>query len=311
MKVLLHHAAGPRTAAALGGLAGIEATWCAADDWARFRTLMRETQVLWHSLEPVTAAVMDMAPGLRLVQKIGVGVNTIDLDAARARGIAVCNLPGSNAPAVAEMTLLLMLACLRRLPVIDAATRAGRGWGMDAAAQDDWGELGGRTVGLVGYGSIPRALAPILAAFGCTVIHTTRGRSPDPAWHPLADLLARADIVSLHVPLTEETARLIDARALARMRPGAVLVNTARGGLVDQPALIAALEAGHLGAAGLDVFAHEPTGPEEERLLRLDRVVATPHIAWLTTGTWDRSLRRAADNVRRLARGEPLLDRVC
>ncbi len=311
MKVLLHHAAGPRTAAELAALAGMQATWCAPDDWARFRALMPETEVLWHSLEPVTAAVMDMAPKLRLVQKIGVGVNTIDLDAARARGIAVCNMPGSNAQAVAEMTLLLMLACLRRLPMVDAATRAGRGWALDAAAQDEWGELGGRTVGLVGYGSIPRALAPLLAAFGCTVIHTTRTRSGDPGWRPLDALLAESDIVSLHVPLTEHTAGLIDAAALARMRPGAVLVNTARGGLVDQPALIAALESGRLGAAGLDVFAHEPAGPDEERLLRLDRVVATPHIAWLTTGTWDRSIQRAAENVHRLARGEALRDRVC
>ncbi len=311
MKVLLHHAAGPRVAAQLADLPGIEAGWCAPDDWPRFALMMRETEVLWHSLEPVTADVMDMAPGLRLVQKIGVGVNTIDLAAARARGIAVCNLPGSNAPAVAEMTLLLMLACLRRLPLLDAATRAGRGWTLDAAAQDDWGELGGRTVGLVGFGSIPRALAPVLATLGCAVIHTTRSCSADPGWRPLADLLAEADVVSLHLPLTDETTRLIDTPALARMRPGAVLVNTARGGLVDQPALIRALESGRLGAAGLDVFAHEPVGAEEERLLRLDRVVATPHIAWLTTGTWDRSVTRAAENVRRLARGEALLDRVC
>ncbi len=313
MKVVLHHAAGPALALRLAALDGVEASWCAPDDWPRFRNLMRDAEALWHSLEPVTAAVMDAAPHLRLIQKIGVGVNTIDLDAATARGIAVCNLPGSNAPAVAEMTLLLMLACLRRLPLLDRATRAGAGWALDAAAQDEWGELGGRVVGLVGFGSIPRALLPMLAAFGCRVIHTTATQRPDaaPGWRTLPDLLAEAEIVSLHVPLTDRTACLIDGAAIARMRPGAILVNTARGGLVDQAALTEALASGRLGAAGLDVFTHEPVGPAESRLLALDRVVASPHVAWLTGGTWERSLDRAAENCRRLGRGEALLDRVC
>ena len=311
MRVLLQHAAGPALQARLAALPGIEVRWCAPDDPARFRSMLRESEVLWHSLEPVTAEVMDAAPGLRLVQKIGVGVNTIDLHAAAERGIAVCNMPGSNAPAVAEMTLLLMLACLRRLPLLDAATRAGGGWALDAAAQDAWGELGGRTVGLVGFGAIPRLLAPMLAAFGCPVLHTSRSAADAPGWRVLPDLLAESDIVSLHVPLTPATAGMIDAAAIARMRPGAMLVNTARGGLVDQDALVAALESGHLGAAGLDVFAHEPVGPREARLLALDRVVASPHVAWLTTGTWERSLARAAENCRRLVAGEALLDRVC
>jgi phosphoglycerate dehydrogenase-like enzyme len=311
MKVVLQHAAGPALAARLAALPGIDAEWCAPDDAPRFRDLLRDAEVLWHSLDPVTSEVMDAAPRLRLIQKIGVGVNTIDLAAAVARSIAVCNLPGSNAPAVAEMTLLLMLACLRRLPLLDAATRAGRGWALDAAAQDEWGELGGRTVGLVGFGAIPRLLTPILLAFGCRVIHTCRTASGEPAWRTLPALLAESDIVSLHVPLTDATAGLIDAAALARMRPGAILVNTARGGLVDQNALVEALESGRLGAAGLDVFAHEPVGPEEARLLGLDRVVACPHVAWLTSGTWERSLNRAVENCRRLASGEALLDRVC
>ncbi len=312
MKVVLQHASGPALVARLAALEGMEAVACDPVDRARFAELMRDADVLWHSLDPVTAATMEGAPRLRLVQKIGVGVNTIDLEAAQARGIAVCNLPGSNAAAVAEMTLLLMLAALRRLPQLDRATRAGSGWTVEPAEQDFWGELGGRTVGLVGFGSIPRTLAPVLIALGCRVLHFSRTQRPDAAgWCPLPDLLEESDVVSLHVPLTAETAGIIDAAALARMKPGAVLVNTARGGLVDQSALIAALESGHLGAAGLDVFAHEPVGEAESRLLAMDRVVATPHIAWLTTGTWDRSLRRAAENVRRLAQGEALLDRVC
>jgi phosphoglycerate dehydrogenase-like enzyme len=223
----------------------------------------------------------------------------------------VCNLPGTNAPAVAELALLLMLGALRQVSRFDAAVRAGRGWSLDPAVQDRLGELGGRTVGLVGYGAVPRALAPVLAALGCRVLYTARAPKPDALgeWRPLEALLAEADVVSLHAPLTAETERLIDAAALARMKPGAVLVNTARGGLVDQAALTAALRGGHLAAAGLDVFADEPADPGDP-LFGLPNVVLTPHVGWLTTGTFDRSLALAAENCRRLREGGPLLHRV-
>ena len=311
MRVVLHYAAGPDLAARLAALEGLEVEVCPEADEARFGTLMAEAEVLWHVLEPVTAAVVAAAPRLRLVQKIGVGVNTIDLEAARARGIAVCNLPGTNAPAVAELALLLMLGALRQVSRFDAAVRAGRGWSLDPAVQDRLGELGGRTVGLVGYGAVPRALAPVLAALGCRVLYTARAPKPDTpgGWRPLEALLAEADVVSLHLPLTVETERLIDAAALARMKPGAVLVNTARGGLVDQAALAEALRGGRLAAAGLDVFADEPVDPAAP-LLALPNVVLTPHIGWLTTGTFDRSLALAAENCRRLGEGGPLLHRV-
>jgi phosphoglycerate dehydrogenase-like enzyme len=260
-------------------------------------------------LKPCTAAMIEAAPRLRLIQKIGVGVNTIALDAAKARGVPVCNLPGTNARAVAELTLTLMFATLRRLTRFDAALRHGT-W-SDPDLQDGIFELGGRVVGLVGYGAVPRLLAPVLHALGCRLLYTAR--------HPVQDalaerrtldaLLAEADIVSLHVPLTDETAALIDAAALARMKPGAILVNTARGGLVDQAALVGALRNGHLGAAGLDVFADEPPDPADA-LFALPNVVVTPHIAWLTTGTFDRSFALAAENCRRLAAGEALLHQV-
>jgi phosphoglycerate dehydrogenase-like enzyme len=308
MKVVFHYAAGPALAARLGTL-GVEV--CDEADEARFDALLPEVEALWHVLKPVTAAVIARARRLKLVQKIGVGVNTIDLDAARARGIAVCNLPGTNAPAVAELTLLLMLGALRRVSAFDAATRAGRGWALDPAVQDNLFELGGRTVGLVGAGAVPRALAPVLRALGCRLLYTARAPKADGPgeFRSLESLLADSDIVSLHAPLTAETARLIDAAALARMKPGAVLVNTARGGLVDQAALVAALRDGRLAAAGLDVFAEEPIDPADP-LLALPNVVLTPHIAWLTTGTFDRSFALAAENVRRLAAGEALLHRV-
>jgi phosphoglycerate dehydrogenase-like enzyme len=309
LSVLFHYAAGPDLAARLAGLSSeiVRITPCAEPDAA----LLERTDVLWHVLTPASAALIAAAPRLRLIQKIGVGVNTIDLDAARARGIPVCNLPGTNARAVAELTLALMLAALRRLPLFHAAMQEGRGFSLDPALQDGLGELSGRTVGLIGYGAVPRVLAPVLSALGCRVIYTARSPRADAAgeFRPLHALLAEAEVVSLHVPLTNETERMIDDDAVARMRPGAVLVNTARGGLVDQAALVDALRTGRLAAAGLDVFVDEPPVADDP-LLRLPNVVLTPHIGWLTTGTFDRSFALALENCRRLAAGEELLHRV-
>jgi phosphoglycerate dehydrogenase-like enzyme len=309
MRVLFHYAAGPDLAARLAAVPGLEIAVCPEDDSALLQRSLPDTDVLWHVLQPCTAAMIQAAPRLKLIQKIGVGVNTIDLEAAKARGIPVCNLPGTNARAVAELTLALMLATLRRLPRFDTAMRAGV-W-SDPLLQDGLGELGGRVVGLVGYGAIPRLLAPVLAALGCRLIYATRAAKPGALgeWRPLAALLDEADLVSLHLPLTAETAKLIDAAALARMKPGALLINTARGGLVDQAALTEALRSGRLAAAGLDVFEAEP--PDfGASLFRLPNVVLSPHIAWLTTGTFDRSFALAAENCRRVAAGDALLHRV-
>lgn len=311
MKVLLHYAAGPGLAARLHALPGLSLDIVPETDEAGFAAALPQAEAIWHVLRPLSAEDIAQAPRLRLIQKIGVGVNTIDLDAARARGIAVCNLPGTNARAVAELTLLLMLGALRRVAQFDAETRAGRGWAQSPEVQDGLFELGGRTVGLVGYGAIPALLAPVLAALGCRLLYTARAPKENAAgaYRDLDALLAESDVVSLHIPETPATRGLIDAGAIARMKPGAVLVNTARGGLVDQAALVTALRSGHLAAAGLDVFAAEPVDPADP-LLSLANVVVTPHVAWLTTGTFDRSFRLAADNVRRLAAGEPLLHRV-
>ena len=310
MKVLLHYAAGPALKERIARL-GLDVAVCPEADDALLARLLPETEVLWHVLKPCTAAMIAAAPKLRLIQKIGVGVNTIDLDAARLRGIAVCNLPGTNSRAVAELTLALMLATLRRLPMFDRATREGRGWSLDPSLQDGLGELGGRTVGLIGYGAVPKILAPMLKAMGCRVLYTARTEQADTVaeWRDLATLLAEADIVSLHVPLTDATTRLINAAALARMKPGAVLINTARGGLVETAALIEVLRRGRLAAAGLDTFATEPVAPGDP-LLMLPNVVLTPHIAWLTIETFDRSLDLARENCRRIAASEELLHRV-
>lgn len=309
MKVVYHASAGPDLAARLALLPDVEIAICSEDDDTRLLSLLPECEVLWHVLKRCTFEMIAVAPKLRLIQKIGVGVNTIDLEAAKAHGIPVCNLPGMNSRAVAELTLALMLAVLRRVPRFDASLRAGI-W-TDLAMQDGLGELGGRMVGLVGYGSVARLLAPVLAAMGCDVLYTARNQVPDAVarFSPLDSLLEQSDVVSLHLPLTAETERLIDRAALCRMKKGSVLINTARGGLVDQEALIEALRSGHLGGAGLDVYVDEPVS-RNEALLALDNVVVTPHVAWISTGTFDRSFVAAAENCRRVAAGAALLHRV-
>ena len=313
MRVVWNYVAGPAFERRLAALAdqGLEVAVCPESDHDRLVELLAEAEVLWHCLRPVDARLLEAAPRLRLVQKIGVGVNTIDLDTARARNVAVCNMPGTNSRAVAEHTLALMLAVLRQVPRFDADVRAGRGWSWPAPRQDALGELGGRTVGLVGYGSVPRVLAPVLTALGARVVYTARSPKPDVSadYRELESLLAEADVVSLHVPLTAETEGLLDARRLALLRPGAVLINTSRGALVDEAALRDALAQGRLAGAGLDVFGTEPV-PADHPLIALDNVVLAPHVAWLTGETLDNSLTVAVENCRRLAAGEELLNRV-
>lgn len=313
MRVIWNYEAAPAFRRTLDALSdqGLSVAVCPEADDARLHELIRDADVLWHCLRPVDAALLARAPRLRLVQKIGVGVNTIDLETAQRRGIAVCNMPGTNSRAVAEHTLGLMLAVLRQLARFDADTRTGSGWAWDPTRQDTLGEIAGRTVGLVGYGGIPALLTPILAAMGARVLYTARSERPGVAagFRSLDALLAESDIVSLHVPLTDTTTRLMDARRFALMKPGAILINTARGGLVDEPALLAALERGPLAGAGLDVFSAEPL-PAAHPLKNLRNVVLTPHTAWLTRETLDRSLAVAVENCRRLTTGEPLVHRV-
>lgn len=313
MKAVLHYRPTPGFRAALDDAPEwLDLAIVPEDDPDAFATEIADAEVLLHVLEPVTAAMIAGAPKLALIQKIGVGVNTIDLDAARAGGVGVANMPGTNAVAVAELALALMLAALRRVVTLDATTRTGRWWGVDPAVIDSMGELGGRTVGLVGFGAVARHLAPVLTALGAEVRYTATGPKDDTGaaeWRELPALLTECDVVSLHLPLTPATERLLDAEAFAAMRPGAVLVNTARGGLVDEPALVDALTTGRLRAAGLDVFATEPvegTNP----LLALDNVVVGPHLAWLTPETLARSMGVAYENCRRVRDGEPLLHEV-
>jgi phosphoglycerate dehydrogenase-like enzyme len=284
------------------------------EDVAKFASDLRDAEVLLHILRPVTEEVLRGAPRLRLVQKIGVGVDTINLEAAQRRGVAVANMPGTNTQAVAEAALMLMLAALRNLPGLDRECRVGNGWTPEQEARErrnTLGELCGRTVGLVGAGAVASRLVGPLEGLGARVIYTDRRERPNLGIerHDLDYLLEASDVVSLHLPLTPETEGLIDQRALARMKPAAVLINTARGGLVEETALVEALTSGRLLAAGLDVLAEEPPPPDHP-LLSLDNVVLTPHVAWLTQETLSRSFDVALENIRRLRDGRDLLFRV-
>ena len=247
---------------------------------------------------------MRQAPRLRLVQQMGSGVDAIDVGSATRLGVAVANMPGANAASVAEGTVLLMPAALRRLPELDPATRSAKGWPLDLSLAETVRNIGGCTVGLVGYGNIAKRVEGAVAAMGARVLHTSTRDDGHPAWRAMPELLANSDIVSLHVPLSRDTRHLIDRAALTLMKPGACVVNTSRGSIVDEDALIEALRAGHVAAAGLDVFAVEPI-PADHPLLALDNVVLTPHVSWSTVDTVRRYVTEAIDNCRRLRDGLP------
>ena len=216
-------------------------------------------------------------PQLRIVANYAVGVNNIDVDACRRRGVVVANTPDVLTKTTAELTIALMLALLRRVAEGDRLIRRGEHWIWAPNLMLGRG-LGGLTLGLIGHGRIGQAVERLALSHGMRVVWTGRGRgmSPDA-------LLSDSDVVSLHLPLTEETHHLIDATALARMKPTAVLVNTSRGPIVDEAALVAALSAGRIAGAALDVFEHEPE--VHAGLLGLENVVLVPHLGSATEET--------------------------
>ena len=250
----------------------------------------------------VDAALIEGSPQLRAIANYAVGYDNVDLDAARARGIAVGNTPDVLTDATADLTFTLLLAAARRLP--DALLSVQR---------DDWltwepaaylgHDVHGATLGIIGMGRIGRAVARRAEGFDMTVLHTGSDGGV-----PLLTLLNRSDFVSLHCPLTPETRHLVNAARLARMRPGAVLVNVARGGCVDEAALADALARGPLGAAGLDVYEDEPR--VHPALLALDNVVLAPHIGSAERPTREAMAGLAADNVLAVLAGAPALTAV-
>ncbi len=250
----------------------------------------------------IDAALMDAAgPSLRVVSNFAVGTNNVDLAGATLRGVRVCNTPGVLTDATADLAFALMLAAARRLSEAEASLRAGRfsGW-------DPWGFLGvpvfGRTLGVVGMGKIGAAVAARARGFAMRILYNSRRRLPEAReralkaeYAALDDLFAESDFVVLCVPLTEETRRLAGRERLARMKPDAVLVNVARGEVVDEAALAAALDEGRIFAAGCDVYEREPE--VHPGLLASPRAVLTPHVGSATRATREEMGRLATENL--------------
>ncbi|MBQ9004653.1 MAG: 2-hydroxyacid dehydrogenase [Eggerthellaceae bacterium] len=268
------------------------------------------------AVSPVSATLMDAFPDLKLIHSEGVAYNAIDVRAATERGITVCNNAGVNAGAVAEQTVLLMLACLRHVVEGDRAVRSGQQIQMkERLMVEGLRELGDCKVGLVGLGNIAVETALRLHAFGCDVSYWNRNRRPagkeeqlHVTYLPLDELARTCDIVSIHVPVTPDTEKLVDAAFLESMKPDAILVNTARGEIVDQAALADALERGVIGGAGLDTLSPEPV-PADHPLAKLspdaaNRLVVSPHIGGVTEGMFRRAWRTIWENIARAAVGE-------
>jgi lactate dehydrogenase-like 2-hydroxyacid dehydrogenase len=260
--------------------------------------------------ERIDAAVLDAAgPRLRLVANVAVGYDNVDVAAARERGVVVTNTPGVLDDATADLAFGLLLATTRRIAEGDRLVRSGQPWVWGPTMMTGLDISAGVTLGIVGYGRIGRAMARRARGFGMRLLATpTRSEPSDEdaagvTFLALPDLLADADVVTLHVPLTPETHHLVDDGALGRMRPTAVLVNTARGGIVDTDALVRALQEGRLGGAGLDVYEGEPD--VDPRLRALDRVVLTPHLGSAGDRTRSAMCLLAVRNVAEVLAGRP------
>lgn len=255
----------------------------------------------------VTASLLDSAPSVRLIARAGVGLETIDVAAADARGVAVIAGIGANAVSVAELAVGLALALLRSIPQHDARVRDG-GWQRSPGR-----ELSGARWGLIGCGATGRATAQLLTGFGCEVLGydplvAADASPPGITRTTLADLLTRSQVISLHVPVTDSTVGLINAETLASMRPDAILINVARGEIVDETALAAALTSGVIAGAALDVRATEPPAPGP--LDTAPNLILTPHIAGITGESQERIAEMLAADIRRAYAGQPLAHAV-
>lgn len=286
-------------------------------DAAHLRALVADADVLVSGQVAVDAELLRAAPRAKLLHKWGVGTDNFDLDAARARGIAVARTTGSNAMPVAEFTLGLMIALMRNLAWGHATLRAGE-WRTTSQPKPSY-MLSGKTIGIVGFGAIGRNVAKLMAPFGGRILYTKPSRI-DPAeeqalgvtYAALPELLREADIVSLHCPLTPQTRGMIGREALRSMKRSAVLINVARGGVVDEQDLLDALRAGEILGAAMDVYETEPLPPGNP-LLELENVVATPHIAAMAADNFEKTINQMFGNIDRFLRGEGVTpaDLVC
>jgi D-3-phosphoglycerate dehydrogenase len=286
----------------------------ASADPAERHALAPEAEFLVGGILPIPASLIHAAPRLRLIHKWGIGVDKIDLAAARARGVPVAITAGANAVPVAEFTLLLVLAVLRRLPHREAQLRGGEWQRAREETRVHARQLRGKVAGLVGLGAIGREVARRLCAFDAEVrYYDVRRLAPGEEqalgvrFQDLDPLLAEADIVSLHVPLLPATRGLLGRERIARLRPGAIVINTARGELVDEAALAEALESGRLAGAGLDVFGGEPPSADHPLLrARAPGLVLAPHVAGSVFDNVGNVARHVFANIRRVLDGEPL-----
>ncbi|MFY0611823.1 MAG: 2-hydroxyacid dehydrogenase [Hyphomicrobiaceae bacterium] len=275
------------------------------------KEIIREADFAISAQVAVTGDVLRAAPQLKLLHKWGVGVDNFDVDAARGLGIKVARTTGSNALPVAEFTLGLMVATLRFQALGHERLRQGR-WMAFNELPGPALCISGSTVGIVGFGAIGQTVARLLGGFGCRVLYNKRSRLPadeeqalGAEFAAMADLLASSDIVSLHCPLTPETTDLINTESISQMKPTAVLVNVARGGVVNEDDLAAALHDRRIRGAAMDVYSIEPL-PSGSPLLGLDNIVLTPHLAAATADTFEPTVRRMFENIARVSRGEPL-----
>jgi glyoxylate reductase len=256
----------------------------------------------------IDAAFMDAAPSVRVVSQLAVGYDNIDVAAATERGVLICNTPGVLTDATADLAFALMLAHARRLFAGDRALRDGE-WGQWSPVFMLSHDLHGKTLGILGLGAIGRAVAERARGFKMPLLYWSRSRKPDAEaelgiqWRELDDLLRQADYVSINLALSDESRGLIGERELALMKPTGVIVNTARGPIVDQEALYRALVENRIGGAALDVFEHEPL-PVDHPLLALENVVVSPHVGSATVETRARMTDLAVDNLLAFFRGE-------
>jgi phosphoglycerate dehydrogenase-like enzyme len=287
-----------------------ELSFAASYDLAEQMALVRDADFLLPGFAAVTAAMLAQAPRVRMIQKWGIGIDSIDLAAVRERGIILAITTGANAGPVAELTIALILAIYRRIPYVNRVMRQGT-WPTPEMRETCF-QITGKTVGLVGFGHIGRMVARRLAGFDADIVYSDMRRAEPDTEHQLrarhvslAELLACSDIVSLHAPLTDQTRRMINAASIAGMRDGAILINTARGALVDEGALYDALVRGKLRGAGLDAFESEPPAADNP-LLGLEQVVVTPHAGGGVLDNVGNVARHALGNILRCIRGEPI-----
>ena len=262
----------------------------------------------------VTKDVIDQAPLLKMIQRTGVGYDNVDVVYAKAKQIPVSITLGSNASSVAELTIGLMISLLRNLAVLNKKAKEGK-WETWTYRHESY-EILGKIVGFVGAGTIGKAIMERLAPFGAKMIYTDTRRLPEETeeklgitYCELPDLLANSDIVTLHVPWLESTRGLIGATELGLMKKTAFLINTARGPVVDQKALVQALRNGELAGAGLDVFDPEPFTADSE-ILHFDNVITTPHIGAATVDNFKRVFKYCMENIQKVERGEPPMNVV-